>query len=35
MGSWVMETDSKGLNHWKINIPQGKYNIIGFSNSLK
>ena len=34
-GTWVMETDSKELNHWKINIPKGNYNIIGFSKSLK
>lgn len=34
-GTWVMETDSKELNHWKIQIPKGKYGIVGFFNSLK
>lgn len=33
-GTWVMETDSKGLNHWKINIPRGEYEIVGFSHKI-
>jgi hypothetical protein len=34
-GTWGMETDSKELNQWKIKIPKGKYNILGFSHKLK
>ena len=34
-GTWIMGTDSKDLNHWKVNIPKGKYNILGFSHKLK
>lgn len=34
-GTWIMETDSKELNHWKIQIPKGKYNILGFSHKIK
>jgi len=34
-GTWVMETDSKELNHWQINIPKGKYNILDFSHKIK
>ena len=34
-GTYVMETDSNGLNHWKINIPRGNYEIIGRSNELE
>ena len=33
-GTYIMETDSNGLNHWKINIPKGNYEIIGRSNEL-
>ena len=33
-GTYLMETDSKGLNHWKIKIPKGKYRYIGRSNEL-
>ena len=32
-GTYIMETDSKSLNHWKINIPRGNYEIVGFINS--
>lgn len=34
-GTWVMETDSKELNHWKINVPMGQYSILGFSHKIK
>lgn len=27
-GDWIMELNSKGLNHWKVNIPRG-YTILG------
>lgn len=33
-GTYIIETDSTGLNHWKINIPRGNYEIIGRSNEL-
>ena len=33
-GTYIMENDSTGLNHWKINIPRGNYEIIGRSNEL-
>ena len=33
-GTYIMETDSTGLNHWKINIPKGNYEIIGRSHEL-
>jgi hypothetical protein len=33
-GTYIMETDSNELNHWKINIPRGNYEIIGRSNEL-
>jgi len=33
-GTYVMETDGKDLNNWKIKIPRGNYNIIGLSNQL-
>ncbi len=29
-GTYIMETDSTGLNHWKMNIPRGNYKIVGF-----
>ena len=32
-GTYIMETDSTGLNHWKINIPRGNYEIVGFINN--
>lgn len=28
-GTWLMESNSKELNAWKIKIPDGKYQIIG------
>lgn len=33
-GCYLMETDSRDLNHWKINLPLGNYEIVGLSNSL-
>jgi hypothetical protein len=33
-GMWLMETDSKDLNHWKINLPIKKYEILGFVNDV-
>lgn len=33
-GTWLMEIDSKELNHWKVNIPKGDYKIIGFADRL-
>ena len=33
-GTWVMEKDSKLFNHWKINVPQGKYEILDFSMNM-
>lgn len=33
-GTYIMETDSKDLNHWKIKIPNGDYEIVGRSNEL-
>lgn len=27
-GTWIMETESKELNHWKVKIPNGKYIIL-------
>lgn len=34
VGMWLMETDSKELNHWKVNIPvkypMQKYKVLGF-----
>jgi len=34
-GTYLMETDSKELNHWKINVPRGNYEFIGRSNELE
>ena len=34
VGAYLMETDSKGLNHWKMKIPNGSYEILGLSNKL-
>jgi hypothetical protein len=34
-GTYLMETDSTGLNHWKINLPKGNYEYIGRSNELQ
>jgi len=33
-GTYLMETDSTGLNNWKINLPKGNYEFIGRSNEL-
>lgn len=33
-GTWLMETNSKNLNAWKVNIPQRKYIFIGNVSSL-
>ena len=34
-GTWLMETDSKELNHWKEILPNGyKYEILGFVNDV-
>lgn len=35
-GLWLMETDSKGLNHWKVGLPnKGKgYRVLGFVNDV-
>ena len=33
-GTWIMETDSVGLNHWKANIPRGNYEILGFTKDV-
>lgn len=34
-GPWLMETDSTGLNHWKVPLPKGyKYEILGFVNEV-
>jgi hypothetical protein len=34
-GTYLVETDSNSLNHWKIKIPNGCYDIIGLSNKLE
>ena len=34
-GTYVMETDINGLNHWKTKIPKGNYEVIGLSNKIK
>lgn len=28
-GTWLIESESTGLNAWKIKIPDGNYDIIG------
>lgn len=33
-GTWLMETDSKELNNWKMTIPKGKYEVLGFVNDV-
>ena len=33
-GIWLMETNSKELNHWKINLPINNYVILGFVNDI-
>jgi hypothetical protein len=35
-GTYIMETDSKQLNHWKEKLPKGyTYEIIGFVNDIQ
>jgi len=34
-GTYLMETKSKELNHWKTKIPNGDYEFIGRSNELE
>lgn len=29
-GAYLMENESKGLNHWKIKIPSARYEVLGF-----
>lgn len=29
-GIWLMESDSKAFNHWKISLPMNKYEVLGF-----
>jgi len=33
-GTYLMETDTKGLNKWKINLPKGNYKILGFASDI-
>lgn len=33
-GTWLMESDSKELNHWKVSLPIRKYEILGFVNDV-
>jgi hypothetical protein len=33
-GVWLMELDSKELNHWKVSLPNRKYEILGFVNDV-
>lgn len=33
-GTWLMESDSKELNHWKISLPKQNYEILGFVNDV-
>lgn len=37
-GFWLMETDSKELNHWKVSLPTSQifkgYRILGFVNDV-
>jgi len=33
-GTWLMETNNKSLNHWKMNIPKGKYKVLGFTKDV-
>ena len=32
--TYLMETDSKELNHWKSKLPKGNYKYIGRSNEI-
>ena len=29
-GTWLMETDSNRLNHWKVHLPNGNYEVLEF-----
>ncbi len=33
-GTWLMETDSKNLNHWKESLPKGDYTVVGLLNNI-
>jgi len=34
-GKWLMETDSKELNHWKVSLPTNySYEVLGFVNDV-
>jgi hypothetical protein len=33
-GTWLMENDSKELNHWKVSLPNGNYEVLGFVNDV-
>jgi len=33
-GTWLMETDSKELNHWKIKLPNSNYEVLGFTSEV-
>ena len=34
-GTYLMETNSNSLNHWKMKIPNGCYEIVGLSNQIE
>jgi len=33
-GTYLIETDTDGLNHWKKKLPNGIYDIIGFTKDV-
>ena len=33
-GTWLMESNSKNLNAWKMQLPMGKYEVIGRVNDV-
>jgi hypothetical protein len=33
-GTWLMESNSKNLNAWKMKLPNGKYEVIGRVNDV-
>lgn len=33
-GTWLMESNSKDLNAWKMKLPNGKYEVIGRVNDV-
>lgn len=33
-GTWLMESNSKNLNAWKMQLPFGKYEVIGRVNDV-